>query len=127
MNILLKLVGKDAATIDNMKQINTALLSFREGIGKEIMRILILPENDMKTTATSKIHDSCQKYERVIDSVSTIVNCAQSKHLTQENGEENKQKCFDPTIYWTELIEMNENIDFEIKTLYTAININHNL
>merc|ERR1711970_1418328 len=44
MSILLKLVDKDAASIDKLKSISQDLLRFKMTISNEIMRMLMLPD-----------------------------------------------------------------------------------
>ena len=43
MAILLKLVDKDAATIEKLKEISEDLLRFRMSVNNEVMRLLMLP------------------------------------------------------------------------------------
>ena len=44
MEILLKLVDKDAAQTEHLKEISQDLLRFKIALGNEVMRILMLPE-----------------------------------------------------------------------------------
>ena len=48
MSILLKLVAKDAPTLEKVKEINKDLLNMRENVNVEIMRILMLPQNSFE-------------------------------------------------------------------------------
>ena len=125
MSILLKLVVKDAATIENIKEVNTDFLRMRESVNDEIMRILMLPQNRTKPLVNNKSCDSCKKLEKISDLVGRILSCAQNKHLDQEDDAENKQRCTDPTMYVMELIDINDHVDLEIKNLYIAIDSDH--
>ena len=126
MSILLKLVAKNAPTLEHIKEINQDLLNMRERVNVEIMRILMLPQNNPKLLTSNEKCDACTKLEKVRDSVGLILRCAQNKQLAQEDEKENKKECIDPTLYVTTLIDINDNIDLEIKNLYTSINENHN-
>lgn len=44
MTILLKLVDKDAAMVDKLKEISRDFLNFKMSVSAEIMRILMLPD-----------------------------------------------------------------------------------
>ena len=44
MTILLKLIDKDAAMVDKLKEISKDFLNFKMSLSGEIMRILMLPE-----------------------------------------------------------------------------------
>eukprot|EP00092_Neocalanus_flemingeri_P008594 GFUD01009260.1.p1 GENE.GFUD01009260.1~~GFUD01009260.1.p1 ORF type:complete len:587 (+),score=157.90 GFUD01009260.1:101-1861(+) len=125
MSILLKLVMKDAASLENIRKINTDLLIIRASVNDEIMRILMLPQNRLQTVLTKDNCDACSKLENISDSIERILLCTENINIFQEDDKEDKQDCVDPTMYIMELIDINEFVDLEIKNLYTSINYNH--
>ena len=46
--VLLKLVKKQAASISGLKQISLALLGWKQSVGDEVMRVMMLPEVNVK-------------------------------------------------------------------------------
>ena len=144
MTILLKLVDKEAATIDSLKVISSDLLRFKMSISNEIMRMLMLPQAKAsgKTKQPTGDCSECDVLKDISFKIENLVACAdkeegeegQEQEQEQEtedaadgadSGDEDKKKpgeeCMPPAMYAMELITVNELIDAEIKDLYNSI------
>merc|ERR1711915_1095460 len=144
MTILLKLVDKEAATIDSLKEISSDLLRFKMSISNEIMRMLMLPQAKASGKQKQPTGDcsECDVLKDISFKIENLVACAdkeegeegQEQEQEQETeeaadgadaGDEDKKKpgeeCMPPAMYAMELITVNELIDAEIKDLYNSI------
>jgi len=146
MTILLKLVDKDAASIDKLKEISQDLLRFKMSISNEVMRMLMLPQ----ATAGKKIQPTgdcteCDVLKEISFMIENLVACADKEEgASPGEGGENAQapeagdveaaagevsdekakpgeECMPPVMYAMDLIAANELIDEEIKNLYNNI------
>jgi len=139
MTILLKLVDKDAASIDKLKEISQDLLRFKMSISNEVMRMLMLPQAKAgKQTQPTGDCSECDVLKDISYKIENLVACADKEE--GEDGEEQEQEpaedapeegaddkakpgeeCMPPAMYAMELIIVNELIDTEIKNLYNNI------
>ena len=113
MTILLKLVDKDAAMVDKLKEISKDFLSFKMSVSSEIMRILMLPEAGKQPPPAPSC--DCGSLANVSLKVETLVQCA------EDEGEAEGADCPPAEMYSMELININEIIDNDIKDLYNQI------
>lgn len=141
MTILLKLVDKDAASIDKLKEISQDLLRFKMSISNEIMRMLMLPQATSSGKQTQPTGDcsECDVLKDISFKIENLVACADKEEgedaqeqeqepeadASAEDGSGDKAKpgdeCMPPAMYAMELIAVNELIDTEIKNLYNNI------
>jgi len=141
MTILLKLVDKDAASIDKLKEISQDLLRFKMSISNEIMRMLMLPQATSSGKQTQPTGDcsECDVLKDISFKIENLVACADKEEgedaqeqeqepeadAAAEEGSGDKAKpgdeCMPPAMYAMELIAVNELIDTEIKNLYNNI------
>eukprot|EP00092_Neocalanus_flemingeri_P045097 GFUD01050238.1.p1 GENE.GFUD01050238.1~~GFUD01050238.1.p1 ORF type:complete len:614 (+),score=237.34 GFUD01050238.1:78-1919(+) len=133
MTILLKLVDKDAATIDKLKEISKDLLRFKMSISNEVMRMLMLPQATTRTVTTQTGDCSeCDVLKEISTKIENLVVCAdkeegedaQDAEIVQEpegNEAGAGQVCMPPAMYAMDLIGVNELIDNEIEGLYTSL------
>jgi len=132
MTILLKLVDKDAASIDKLKEISQDLLRFKMLISNEIMRMLMLPDT-RGPAPTPKGCEECNVLRNITSKFENLVACADEEEGGDADGVEQEQEsgagpddapeaeCMPPAMYAMELIGVNEMIDEEIKNLYNRI------
>jgi len=135
MTILLKLVDKDAASIDKLKEISQDLLRFKMLISNEIMRMLMLPDTRGPATITPKGCEECNVLRNITNKFENLVACADKEEDEEGDAQEQEQEqesgagpddapeveCMPPAMYAMELIGVNEMIDEEIKNLYNRI------
>merc|ERR1711892_99099 len=127
MTILLKLVDKDAASIDKLKEISQDLLRFRMSISNEIMRMLMLPQVATgKQTQPTGDCSECDVLKEISFKIENLVACAdEDAGAAAEDGSGDKaepgEECMPPAMYAMDLIGVNELIDTEIKNLYNNI------
>jgi len=136
MTILLKLVDKDAASIDKLKEISQDLLRFKMSISNEIMRMLMLPQVATgKQTQPTGDCSECDVLKEISFKIENLVACAdkeegedaQEQEAAEAAAEEGSGKeepgaeCMPPAMYAMDLISVNELIDTEIKNLYNSI------
>jgi len=139
MSIILKLVDKDAGSIDKLQEISKDLLRFKMTIGNEIMRIMMLPP----PTGAPKVETdcgACDAIKKVKDQLEKLVDCANKKEGDSDESEADaadaaaedaaaagegstagSEECMAPAMYAMELITITEGIDDEIKILYNGI------
>merc|ERR1712013_352630 len=134
MTILLKLVDKDAASIDKLKEISQDLLRFEMLISNEIMRMLMLPDT-RGPAPTPKGCEECNVLRNITNKFENLVACADKEDDEEGDAQEQEQEqesgagpddapeveCMPPAMYAMELIGVNEMIDEEIKNLYNRI------
>jgi len=137
MTILLKLVDKDAASIDKLKEISQDLLRFKISISNEIMRMLMLPQKSGKQQKQPTGDCSeCDVLKEISFKIENLVVCADKEEGedTQEqevddsenaegSGDKSEpgEECMPPNMYAMDLISINELIDTEIKNLYNSL------
>jgi len=142
MTILLKLVEKDAASIDNLKAISQDLLRFKMTISNEVMRMLMLPQaTGNKQTQPTGDCSECDVLKEISFKIENLVVCADKEEGDDaqeqeqeeeadaaaggEDGSGDKAKpgeeCMPPVMYAMDLISVNELIDTEIKNLYNSL------
>jgi len=141
MTILLKLVEKDAASIDNLKAISQDLLRFKMTISNEVMRMLMLPQaTGSKQTEPSGDCSECDVLKSISFKIENLVACADkeegddAQEQVQEEANaptgaedgsgdtaEPGEVCMPPNMYAMDLISVNELIDTEIKNLYNSL------
>jgi len=141
MTILLKLVDKDAASIDNLKAISQDLLRFKMTISNEVMRMLMLPQaTGSKQTQPTGDCSECDVLKEISFKIENLVACADKEEgddaqeqveegadaaAEAEDGSGDKAKpgeeCMPPVMYAMDLISVNELIDTEIKNLYNSL------
>jgi len=141
MTILLKLVDKDAASIDKLKEISQDLLRFKMSISNEIMRMLMLPQVATgKQTQPTGDCSECDVLKEISFKIENLVACADKEEgedaaaqeqeaedagAAAEDGSGDKaepgEECMPPAMYAMDLIGVNELIDTEIKNLYNNI------
>lgn len=126
MSILLKLVDADSATVDSLKDIGNDLLRFKSLASQEVMRLLMLPENNVAVVPQGDCSD-CKSLEELSGKLETLFKCA-----TEEDDEAEEQtddqtpvegssECVPSEMYSMELITANEDIDQFIAQLYTLV------
>ena len=115
MTILLKLVDKDAAMVDKLKEISKDFLSFKMSVSGQIMRILMLPDAGGPSPSPAPSCD-CGSLANVSMKVELLVQCAEAE---AEAGSETD--CPPPEMFSLELININEIIDNDVKDLYSQI------
>ena len=113
MTILLKLVDQDAATVEKLKDISKELLSFKQKLSNEIMRILMLPP-DVLPPPPVDVECDCNSINQTKTDLETIFKCASGKA-------EEPDACLEPPMYFMGLISITDFIDAEIRTLYNNI------
>merc|ERR1711936_1066870 len=114
MTILLQLVDQDAATVENLKEISRELLSFKQKLNNEIMRILMLPPDDSPPPPTTEPCD-CATLEKIKNDLDAIYTCAKGTTTADPST------CALPEMYFMSLISVTDFIDTEIRTLYNSI------
>ena len=113
MTILLKLVDQDAATVEQLKEISRELLSFKQKLSNEIMRILMLPPNNSPAPPPPEDCD-CDSLNQTKTDLEEIFACA--SETAEDSG-----SCLEPGMYFMGLISVTDNIDIEIRDLYNNI------
>jgi len=113
MTILLKLVDQDAATVEKLKDISKELLSFKQKLSNEIMRILMLPP-DVLPPPPVDVECDCDSINQTKTDLEEIFKCASGKA-------EDPDACLEPPMYFMGLISITDFIDAEIRTLYSNI------
>jgi len=115
MTILLKLVDKDAANIEKLKEISKDLLNFKMSVSSEIMRILMLPQ-DQKIPQPKNTGDECDcgVLTNITAMVDKLLKCA-------DGDEEASEDCPPPEMYAMDLITVNDGIDEDIRDLYNKL------
>jgi len=136
MTILLKLVDKDAASIDKLKEISQDLLRFKMSISNEIMRMLMLPQKASgKQQQPAGDCSECDVLKEISFKIENLVACAdkeegedaqeqqQEDTETEGSGDSSEpgEECMPPSMYAMDLISVNELIDTEIKNLYNSL------
>merc|ERR1740124_1086790 len=93
MTILLKLVDKDAASIDKLKEISQDLLRFKMSIGNEVMRMLMLPQAKAgKQTQPTGDCSECDVLKDISYKIENLVACADKEEgASPGEGGENAQ------------------------------------
>merc|ERR1712123_96591 len=91
MTILLKLVDKDAASIDKLKEISQDLLRFKMSISNEVMRMLMLPQaTTSKQQQPTGDCSECEVLKEISFKIDNLVACADKEE--GEDGEEQEQE-----------------------------------
>ena len=130
MTILLKLVDKDAASVEKLKLISQDLLKFKMTISNEIMRILMLPQNGPTPRPVGDC-SQCESLKNITEKVGNLIACAEEEEGSEASPEASEDadavevgsgdSCPPPEMYVMELIAINEDIDETIKSLYNAL------
>eukprot|EP00092_Neocalanus_flemingeri_P032486 GFUD01035332.1.p1 GENE.GFUD01035332.1~~GFUD01035332.1.p1 ORF type:complete len:621 (-),score=246.52 GFUD01035332.1:464-2326(-) len=140
MTILLKLVDRDATSIDKLKEISQDLLRFKMTISNEVMRMLMLPQatSGKKQQPTGDCSE-CDALKDISFKIENLVACADKEEgedaqepeadaeaaAPAEDGSSDKaapgEVCMPPAMYAMDLISVNELIDTEIRDLYNNI------
>merc|ERR1719282_992641 len=131
MTILLKLVDKDAASVEKLKLISQDLLKFKMTISNEIMRILMLPQNSGPSPRPIGDCSQCEPIKNITTKVGNLIACAEEEEeeetedVPEASGDAvdvgSGDSCPPPEMYVMELIAINEDIDESIKNLYNAL------
>ena len=128
MTILLKLVDKDAANIDKLKEISKDLLNFKMSVSSEIMRILMLPQSTSNPTPDPPNLEDCPcgVLTNISEKIDNLLKCAEGGAKdgakdAEEDTEEASGDCPPPEMYAMELITINEEIDTDIKNIYNSL------
>ena len=142
MGILLKLVDKDAASVEKLKAISQDLLKFQANIRTEIMRILMLPTSEGRTKPPAGDCSQCEALKNVTSEVENLIACAEKKEDDADGDDAadaapaddapaddaggdadvtDTAECPPPEMYIMSLISLIESIDKEIENLYTFI------
>ena len=117
MSIILKLLEKDAANIDQLKEITKALLRFRLMVSNEIMRILMLPENpNTRTAAPPGNCNECASLEQISLMVEDLVSCVTGD---EDDADEYAIKCSGE--FMNDLLAIIDAIDSSIKYTYNVL------
>ena len=147
MEILLKLVDRQAATTEHLKEISQDLLRFKIALGNEVMRILMLPEKTSGPVRPDRDQScfQCASLKDISNIVENLVECAKKEE--PEDGEDVTNDydagdaapvveageagdgdtpapgtdCVPPQMYAMDLISANEIIDKEITEHYGKI------
>merc|ERR1712147_558734 len=88
MEILLKLVDRQAATTEHLKEISQDLLRFKIALGNEVMRILMLPEKTSGPLRPDRDQScfQCAGLKDISSIVENLVECAK-KEETEDGGD----------------------------------------
>ena len=87
--VLLKLVKKEAASINGLKEISLALLRWKKTVGDEVMRVMMLPEINLKDKFEITTEcEECRKLEEISFRVQNLLTCVEKKE--EEFTEESK-------------------------------------
>ena len=137
MGILLKLVDKDAASVEKLKDISQDLLKFQANIRAEIMRVLMLPTSEGRTRPPAGDCSQCEALKNITTEVENLIACAEKEEepTGSEDGAEappaddaggdeevtETAECPPPEMFIMSLITMIESIDKEIENLYNFI------
>ena len=128
MTILLKLVDKDAANIDKLKEISKDLLNFKMSVSSEIMRILMLPQSTSNPTPDPPNLEDCPcgVLTNISEKIDNLLKCAEGGAKdgakdADEDTDEASGDCPPPEMYAMELITINEEIDTDIKNIYNSL------
>ena len=140
MGILLKLVDKDAASVEKLKAISQDLLKFQANIRTEIMRILMLPTSEGRTRPPAGDCSQCEALKNITTEVENLIACAEKEAepagdaadappaddaAAADAGGDGEvtetAECPPPEMFIMSLISMIESIDKEIENLYTFI------
>ena len=82
-DVLLKLVKKQAASISGLKQIILALLGWKKSVGDEVMRVLMLPEVNVKEKFEILTEcEECRKLEEISFRVENLLTCVEREEKT---------------------------------------------
>lgn len=140
MGILLKLVDKDAASVEKLKAISQDLLKFQANIRTEIMRVLMLPTSEGRTRPPAGDCSQCEALKNITTEVENLIACAEKEE--EPAGDEAEAppaadaqaddaggeleitetaECPPPEMFIMSLITMIESIDKEIENLYNFI------
>jgi len=122
MNILLKLVSHDDDKIDLMKSISKDLLRFKTLVSQEIMRMLMLPQNNVSVPTSDGDNTECEVLTQLTSVMENLVACAEGEENNNEDentGEANA--CKEPSMYSMDLITATDTIDSEIGNLYNKL------
>jgi len=140
MGILLKLVDKDAASVEKLKAISQDLLKFQASIRTEIMRVLMLPTSEGRTRPPAGDCSQCEALKNITTEVENLIACAEKEE--EPAGDEAEAppadeapaddaggdsevtetaECPPPEMFIMSLITMIESIDKEIENLYNFI------
>ena len=142
MEILLKLVDKNAAKTEHLKEISQDLLRFKIALGNEVMRILMLPEKTSGPVRPDRDQNcyQCASLKDISNLVENLVECAKKEESEDggdapdydapvvdagEDGDGDTSApgtdCVPPQMYAMDLISANEIIDKEITEHYGKI------
>lgn len=140
MGILLKLVDKDAASVEKLKAISQDLLKFQANIRTEIMRILMLPTSEGRTRPPAGDCSQCEALKNITTEVENLIACAEKEAEPAGDAADappaddapaadaggdgevtETAECPPPEMFIMSLISMIESIDKEIENLYTFI------
>jgi len=110
MTILLSLVDEDAAEAVNLKEISRLLLSFKQKLSNEVMRILMLPPPTGTPIVTSDDCEGCQIYTQMIKNLTDVMVCSAEGNCDME-----------PRMWFMYLISVTDLIDAKIKDLYNQL------
>jgi len=139
MTILLKLVDKDAESIDSLKLISQDMLRLKMRISNEVMRMLMRPQATAgEQQLTAGDCSECDVLMEITDKIESLLGCASGEEgmstkeadvreaeATEEEGSGDKAEpvaeCMPPDMYAMDLISLNELIDTEIKNLYNSL------
>ena len=127
MNLLQNMIAKHELTSEHIKEITDDLLTIREIVIGEKMRLLMLPENKTIFLITNDECSICSKLRKIKDSVKSLLSCSQNKHLADKDDDDvrKNRECIDPLEYKTTLLKINDNLNLEMKNLYTSIRRNN--
>ena len=87
-DVLLKLVKKQAASIRGLKQISLALLRWKKSVGDEVMRVMMLPEVNVKDKFEIATEcEECRKLEEISFRVENLLTCVEREEeiFTEES------------------------------------------
>jgi len=143
MGILLKLIEKDAASIEKLKEIRDDLLEFRMNVNNEVMRVMMLPQGRAVRKATSDGDcTECDLLQELSEKVDGLINCAENDGVeggeegddeeeegsNTDGGEEGGEggsggegECMPPTMYFMDLMDCNRKIDDETERLFPSL------
>merc|ERR1712013_444186 len=108
MNLLQNMTAKHELTSEHIKEITNDLLTIREIVIGEKMRLLMLPENKTIFLITNDECSICSKLRKIKDSVKSLLSCSQNKHLADKDDDDVRKtrECIDPLDYKTTLLKI---------------------
>eukprot|EP00088_Acartia_fossae_P011222 TRINITY_DN1563_c0_g1_i16.p1 TRINITY_DN1563_c0_g1~~TRINITY_DN1563_c0_g1_i16.p1 ORF type:complete len:617 (-),score=231.60 TRINITY_DN1563_c0_g1_i16:858-2708(-) len=138
MGILLKLVGNDSPTANELKEIGEELLKFRGLVNGEIMRVMMIDVQDRRPVIVEGC-DECDVYKEIRDKIQGLIDCAKGEDGAGEDdaaddaaapaddtaaageGGDAAAECMPPAMYFMDLMDINRMIDSQTESMFNQL------